>query len=1021
MKIFKYGTTKNEFDKLPDRSINIVLLNESLIAIEPNNYLEISNLLAQSNQEKVEDLPQLYHRLFSKAKLSQKIRRSENDTLHYCYLSIANYYYQQQEYSIAIHNLCDSLKYSQLESTEIIDRWINFLADNSQTTSQKVKQNFATIADWQKLIDFTHKHQPPRVSVIIPTYNCSQYLPQAIDSVLNQTYKNQEIIVVDDGSIDNTSEIIKSYLSKIRYVYQENQGVSEARNRGLYLAKGELIAFLDADDLFLPTKIERQVAIFDVQPEIGIVNSGFRIITENGEALMDVRRWQEIPDLTPEIWLLYKPVLPSAMMFRREWFERVGGFDSRYFSCEDVEMTLRMVVAGCQAIWLPEVTVGYRQHQQSATWRNSLRQVKNAEQMQDDFFAREDLPESIRNLEDRSRFYHFSWSAWLCYQSGNFTEMSEYLKKSRNHTPFSWVETIAIWVNTFDRCAKLYALDFDAVVLNNLPEWQQVISRLQVSRLFNSYYQEINPNYLTRSYPLEVSELPLYAQTFFQLGNDLTKQKNLDRAIDFYNRAIELEPKNADYHHGLATAFINKYELQSAIIAYQRAVRLKPNITSFQQDLDRALQLQKRWQELTNYCQQMKSTSDRTPKILMIFPYPPYPPQKGGAAMRMFEQIKYFGSRYRLTVVSTIFNEDDREIEHQLQSYCDRAFMVKLGERMHPHQPNLQRQIYDLKTWNMWKTLEQLSQIDYDLVLFDFIISTSYYPLFADRFTVLNEHNIESKLLQRCATEDNAQFISKLAKEIDDAKPFLNSKSEAKLLAEYETRTWQQFPLRTVVSHNDKQELDSRCSVGKTIVVQNGIDTQNINLVNNQNTHKLLFMGTMTYYPNIDAVLYFTDCILPELTKTNSQINLVIAGRKPPSIVQNLATLHSSIEVIADPEDMSLVAQSCSIAIVPLRLGSGTRIKILHAMAMGLPVVSTSLGCEGLDVIDGVHLLIRDEPQAFAEAILQLDRQIDLWQQLRENGRNLVETKYDWQNIFADYEKELFTNYFAIDRKTQIR
>jgi glycosyltransferase involved in cell wall biosynthesis len=610
-------------------------------------------------------------------------------------------------------------------------------------------------------------------------------------------------------------------------------------------------------------------------------------------------------------------------------------------------------------------------------------------------------------LEDRSRFYHFTWSAWLCYQSGNFHGMSEYLIKSRNHTPFSWVETIAIWVNTFDRCSNLYALDFDAVVLNNLPEWQQVISRLQVSRLFNSYYQEINPSSLIRDYPLEVSESPLYAHTFFQLGNDLSKQKNFDRAINFYNRAIELEPKNADYHHGLATAFRDKYELESATFAYQRAVRLKPNIPSFQQDLERTLQLQQRWQDLTNYCQQMKSNSDRTPKILMIFPYPPYPPQKGGAAMRMFEQIKYFGSRYRVTVVSTIFNEDDYAIEEQLKSYCDRAFMVKFGERMQPHQPDLQRQIYDLKTWNMWKTLEQLSQIDYDIVFFDFIVSTSYYPLFADRFTVLNEHNIESKLLERCSTDDNAKFISKLAKEFDDAKPFLNSKSEAKLLAEYETRTWQQFPLRTVVSNDNKQELDSRCHVGKTIVVQNGIDTQTIDLVNNQNTHKLLFMGTMTYYPNIDAVLYFVDRILPELTQTNSPINLAIAGRKPPSIVQNLADLHSSIEVIADPEDMSQVARSCSISIVPLRLGSGTRIKILHAMAMGLPVVSTSLGCEGLDVIDGVHLLIRDEPKAFAAAILQLDRDLDLWQQLRDNGRNLVETKYDWQQIFADYDREL--------------
>jgi glycosyltransferase involved in cell wall biosynthesis len=396
----------------------------------------------------------------------------------------------------------------------------------------------------------------------------------------------------------------------------------------------------------------------------------------------------------------------------------------------------------------------------------------------------------------------------------------------------------------------------------------------------------------------------------------------------------------------------------------------------------------------------------------MIFPYPPYPPQKGGAAIRMFEQIKYFGSRYRVTVVSFIFNEEDYELENQLKPYCDRAFMVKLGERIQPHRDDLQRQVYDLKTWNMWKTLEKISQINFDIVLFDFIVSTAYYPLFADRFTVLNEHNIESKLLQDCATDDNVKLISNLALEVDAAKPFLNPESEAKLLAEYEERTWQQFSLRTVVSNEDRRELESRCNSGQTIVVQNGIDTQTINLVDNYNTHKLLFMGTMTYYPNIDAVLYFVESILPEIIKIDSTINFAIAGRKPPSIVRNLASSDSSIEIIPDPEDMSQVASECSISVVPLRLGSGTRIKILHSMAMGLPVVSTSLGCEGLEVIDGVHLLIRDEPQAFAEAILQLDSDRYLWQQLRANGRKLVVEAYDWQHIFADYETELLASYY---------
>lgn len=1020
---------KSNSSKQNTRSIYLVIPQDScvklternIISIESTNYSEIDNFFNiywNKDLQSIDDLQRIYDRLFARTNLPEKIRRLENETRHYNYLWMANYCYQNREYSSTINYLYKSLKHTQSKTEAIIDRWITFLADNSPLNYQKVEQTLATHPDWQKLINFTHKSQPPQVTIIIPTYNCSQYLPQAIDSVLNQTYNAYEIIVIDDGSFDNTSKIIEPYLPKIRYVYQENQGVSEARNRGLYLARGELIAFLDADDIFLPTKLEKQVAIFETHPEIGIVNSGFQIIKDNGDMVMNVERWHEIPELTPEIWVLHKPVLPSAMMFRKEWFDRVGGFDRRYFSCEDVEITLRMIIAGCRSLWLPEVTVGYRRHQQSATWANSLRQAKNAEEMQNDFFARKDLPESIRSLEKQSHFYNLTWLAWLCYQSGNFTEMAEYLEKSRNYTPYGWVETIAIWIYTFENCAKTYACDFDAIVLSNLQEWQQIVAKLQTSRLFNSYYDLINSNISTINYPLKASENSLYAKTFWEVGNHLLKNKQIERAIDFYNRAIELEPKNAEYHQALAKAFVDRYELKSAVMTYRRAIELKPNCEIWKRDFESVLKLQQRWQKLTDYCQEQTNqiVKNSSLKILTICPYTPYPPQKGGGAIRMFEQIKYFGSRHQVTVVAFIFTEEDYKIEEQLAPYCHRAFMVKLGERIQPEQPDLHDQIYGLKTWNMWKTLEQLSQIDFDIVCFDFIVSTSYYPLFVDRFTVLHEHNIESKILQRCASEDNIKSLLNLEEKIAPIKPFLNPQSQAKLLAQYEERTWQQFPLRTVVSNDDKQELDSRCTLGKTIVVKNGIDTQTIDLVNNHHTHKLLYMGTMTYYPNIDAVLYFVDRILPEITRLDPTTHLIIAGHKPPLSIQKLVDLELSLEIVADPEDMSEIAAECSISVVPLRLGGGTRIKILHSMAMGLPIISTSLGCEGLDVIDGKHLLIRDNPQQFAEAVLQLNSDRDLWQQLRDNGRKLVVESYDWQQIFAEYETELLQQYYQFTK-----
>ncbi len=282
-------------------------------------------------------------------------------------------------------------------------------------------------------------------------------------------------------------------------------------------------------------------------------------------------------------------------------------------------------------------------------------------------------------------------------------------------------------------------------------------------------------------------------------------------------KAIALEPDNCWYHDRLGNALVKKYDLDRAVITFRQAIRLKPTYQPFRVKLNSALRLQKRWRELTAYCQQLMDSSNNSEKLrmLMIFPYPPYPPQTGGAAIRMFEQIKYFGSRHNLTVVSFVFDDSKLKIESQLEEYCDRAFVVKLGTPIEPYQKDCPRQLHNFTTWNMWRVLQQLSQVDFDVVSFDFIVASVYHGLFCDRFTVLNEHNIESRLLSRCAAADKNNLISTLAQELDAAKAFLDAEQEAKLLAQYENENWQKFSLRTVVSQENKRELDSRCHKGQ--------------------------------------------------------------------------------------------------------------------------------------------------------------------------------------------------------------
>jgi len=122
-----------------------------------------------------------------------------------------------------------------------------------------------------------------KVSVIIPSYNCAPYLPDAISSVLQQSYKNLEIIIVDDGSTDNTEKTVETFLGRIEYIKQVNQGVSAARNTGMKMATGDLVAFLDADDTWFPEKIAVQLEIFNRHPDIAGIFSDFALCDKNGK------------------------------------------------------------------------------------------------------------------------------------------------------------------------------------------------------------------------------------------------------------------------------------------------------------------------------------------------------------------------------------------------------------------------------------------------------------------------------------------------------------------------------------------------------------------------------------------------------------------------------------------------------------------------------------------------------------------------------------------------------------------
>jgi len=188
----------------------------------------------------------------------------------------------------------------------------------------------------------------PIVSIIIPVYNDEKHVADAIESALNQTMKEVEVIVVDDGSTDGTPGVLKRYEGRIKIIRQENKGPGAARNAGIKASRGRYICFLDADDTFMPEKVEAQATFLESRKEVGLCFSRFvRILERAGDR--KVRRIS-VPEDNDWAQAIVENMLLhlDAMLFRKEWLEKVGMFDERLLTNQDRDLLCRLALAGCK-------------------------------------------------------------------------------------------------------------------------------------------------------------------------------------------------------------------------------------------------------------------------------------------------------------------------------------------------------------------------------------------------------------------------------------------------------------------------------------------------------------------------------------------------------------------------------------------------------------------------------------------------------------------------------------------------
>ena len=289
-----------------------------------------------------------------------------------------------------------------------------------------------------------------------------------------------------------------------------------------------------------------------------------------------------------------------------------------------------------------------------------------------------------------------------------------------------------------------------------------------------------------------------------------------------------------------------------------------------------------------------------------------------------------------------------------------------------------------------------LTKESFDAVQLESVHLLSYLDVIrksANRPAVVADwHNVESELMARYASRTR-----------NPAKRLVAYRT-AQLLKQAEQRLLSEAAVHLVVSERERLLLQERAPHAEVHVVPNGVDNAAFEQVaagrigsGNSSRKSVLFVGSMDYHANVDAVTWFAREIWPRIASQFPELVFTIAGRNPGPGVRALAS--ANIQVTGSVDDVRPYYANAAAVVVPLRVGSGTRLKILEAMAAGVPVVSTTLGAEGLDVKDGVQLLIGDAPEEISSALVRLLQDPVRARTLTDSAKTMVCAQYDWPLI----------------------
>lgn len=262
------------------------------------------------------------------------------------------------------------------------------------------------------------------------------------------------------------------------------------------------------------------------------------------------------------------------------------------------------------------------------------------------------------------------------------------------------------------------------------------------------------------------------------------------------------------------------------------------------------------------------------------------------------------------------------------------------------------------------------------------------------RVRVFDEHNAVWTIVRRAAAHEPA--TRRLAAELEWRK-----------LRSYEGALCRRFDWVTVVSRDDEFALEQAAGTSlRTLEIPIAIDAHQLAFEPRMpEARHVLSVATMFYPPNVEGVQWFATEAFPRVRAVLPETEFFIVGSRPPTHIQQLATTTSGIEVTGYVQDLQPLLRKAAVLVVPLHSGSGMRVKILEAFARGIPVVSTTVGVEGIDARPEEHLLVGDTPEAFASAVVRLLREPETADRIARAARALVEQRYDWRNALSPLDR----------------